>query len=639
MSLAELTVDLDEAYYGGGTGGAAGPIPPDMVAINGRVYLLDTASGEYRREGIEVLQQRNTNNNRDLLLLPQDIWRQQMESWHQGAGQPSLDREEALPYRYSRSYGIDPWERYQISLLNTTTKLFTLATADPCFLQVHNDYLVAAVGTALHWFHNGTGAPTSITVGSSKIISCAYDGDDVITLHDDGQVWKTRNPTTTAQYMYNPPGSPAVPNAITAASFVAYVKDYLILGVGNQLWDITPITAVTPTASKLVYTSPTTGFTWKGAAEGNAAIYLIGGSGERSVVHRVQVSDDGTRLDPAVVAASLPDGEDGTSIGGYLGYVFIGTAKGVRMSIQSTASGDLVLGALLPTEAAVYGFEGQDRFVWATASIVSPISDAGGMSADPEFPTVPVCGLFRADLSTFTTSESTPAYATDIVAADQTGKVVQSVVTIKGVRAFSVNNGGVYVETDTKMKGGWLDQGRISFSVEDLKTSLYAQAKWEPLRGRVAIDLSYDSAPPTRVLNWSIPDSIRSGNIPLNGQQFSRVDVRYVLYRDAIETKKGPVFTRFEFRARAVKGAASRWYLPIINHEELDLNGIPEARDVTNEFAALMKLVESGIMFPLQEGGRVYHVVAKDFKWLPQKLNMQGNGWQGVYTLIVEEAR
>lgn len=636
--MTELTVDFNEPYLGGGGGGSsAGPIPPWAVAISGRRYLLDTASGEYRREGIDVVQQRNTSNNRDTLLLPQDIWRQQQESWHQGAGQTNTDRDESLPYRFYRSFGIDPWTRYSLSLLNDTFMLMTLSGVSPAFVQVHGHALAVINGDGSFWFDSPGATVKLLALGatSGDAISITYDGDAIIVLTDSGKVYELKNSTTSTERTVTPPvdSDPVAPpniNPITDATFIAYVKDYLLLGVGNQLWNITATQAV------LVYTSPVTGFTWKGAAEGANAIYLIGGAGDKSIIHRVGVKSDGTGLDPAVAAGTLPDGEEGVSIGSYLGYVFIGTERGVRMATPSGAQGDLTLGALIPTAQPVYGFEGQDRFVWATGSEINPVPDTGPIA---DFPTGKVCGLYRVDLSTFTVSESTPAYATDIVAADQSGKIVRSVTTWNDVRVFAVDGGGVYIESDHKMPGGWLQQGRISYSVEDIKTGLYAQAKWEPLHGTVALDLAYDNTPPLRVMNWSIQDSIRSGNITLNGKQFSRVDVTYVLYRDEVVKTRGPEFTRFEIRARAAKGAASRWYLPIINHEELDLNGVIEARDVTAEFGSLMNLVETGVMFSLQEWGRTYHVVAKDFRWQPQKLNADGSGWQGLFLLIVEEAR
>jgi hypothetical protein len=318
--------------------------------------------------------------------------------------------------------------------------------------------------------------------------------------------------------------------------------------------------------------------------------------------------------------------------------VFVGTNKGARMATPSGAAGDLILGALIPTPKPVYGFEGQDRFVWVTASEVDGVPSGGGTTREV-FPTDVVCGLYRADLTTFTVTESTPAYATDLCALDQSGRVVRSVTTWNGKRVFSVDGGGVYLEQDTKAPGGWIEMGRVSYSVEDLKTGLYAQGKWEPLNGTVGIALSYDNEDPETIMNWSITGSVRSGNVSLDGRQFSRVDPRVDLVRDAGDETLGPTFTRLEIRARAVKGNASRWYLPILNHEALDLNGVPESRDVVVEFDRLMRLMETGRMVTLQEMGKSFRVVARDFKWTPEKLTTQGTGWQGVFLLIVEEVK
>jgi hypothetical protein len=373
-----------------------------------------------------------------------------------------------------------------------------------------------------------------------------------------------------------------------------------------------------------------------GFAEGPAAIYALGGAGDKWQVQRVDVKSDGTGLNPAITAATLPDGEIGTAIGGYLGFVFVGSTKGVRMATPNNTAGDLTLGAFIPTQAPVYGFEGQSQFLWVTGSYINPVADTGLVQGCL---TAPVSGLYRIDLTSFTVTDSTPAYATDLYAVDGAYGTTRSVATWGDVRVFAVDGKGIYLETAEKVPCGWIEPGRISFSVEDVKTGLYAQMKWEPLRGTVALDLSPDNKTPVRVLNWSIKDTISSGNITLNGMQFSRIDARYVLYRDATVTTQGPTVTRFELRARPAKGAASRWYLPILNHEVLDLNGVPEARDVTVELDRLMALVKTGRMFTLQEGRYAYQCVAVDFRWFPQKLTEQGNGWQGVYVLICEEVR
>ena len=632
--MSDLSVPFNYPYSGGVFAGVV-PLPPDRVAIDTRTYVIDTQGsvdeGKYRREGVEVLQQRNTTSNRDLLLLPQNVWRHQDESWHLGAGQRNRDREDALLGRFWRSFGVNPWTRYELSLLNETM-LLTPLDPDPCFLQVHAGHLYAVQGTTFTSWATTAATPVEnpLGAGSGKAISVTYDGDAVIALTDAGKVFEVKNPTTVTQRTVTPPAAPAVPNPVTQATFIAYVKGYLLLGVGNQLWDITATQAV------LVYTSPVPGFTWVGAAEGTNAIYLAGGSGDKHVIHRVSVKDDGTGLNPAIVAATLPDGENATSIGAYLGFVFAGSNLGVRMATPNNSAGDLTLGALIEMQAPVYGFEGQGQFVWVTGSVINPVTDSGPVTGCP---TAPMSGLYRADLTSFTVTESTPAYATDLVAVDGALGTTRSVTTWGEVRAFAVDGHGVYVETNRKMAAGWLASGRVSYSVEDTKTGLYAQGKWEPLRGRVAIDLSYDSAPHTRVFNWAIQGSIRSDNIPLNGAQFSRVDPIIVLYRDTVDPTKGPIFTRFEVRARPAKGQASRWYLPILNHQTLDINGIMETRNVNTEFDRLLTLVQSGRMFALQEGGHVYQCVGVDYQWFPQKLTEHGDGWQGVFVLICEEVR
>jgi hypothetical protein len=52
-----------------------------------------------------------------------------------------------------------------------------------------------------------------------------------------------------------------------------------------------------------------------------------------------------------------------------------------------------------------------------------------------------------------------------------------------------------------------------------------------------------------------------------------------------------------------------------------------------------MNLVESGTVFTYQESGRSYQVHARDFVWQPESLSLSGKGWQGTYTLVIEEVQ
>jgi hypothetical protein len=197
----------------------------------------------------------------------------------------------------------------------------------------------------------------------------------------------------------------------------------------------------------------------------------------------------------------------------------------------------------------------------------------------------------------------------------------------------------VWIEDTDLMAGGWLTQGTMSFSVEDLKTGLYAQAKWLPLTGEIDLDIAYDSTGYVRLVDLSQQDTIRSGNVSLDGTQFSRFDARYVLKRLESSPTLGPALTRWEVRAIAVRGRASRWTLPIMNYEDVEIDGVKYTRDCLVVLDNLIGLVENGTLFSLQESGRSFLVHAKDFVWQPEKLTSNGRAWQGKCTLVCEEVQ
>ncbi|MBU6278720.1 MAG: hypothetical protein KGN78_05695 [Actinomycetales bacterium] len=603
---------------------------PSVVGVAGVPYLLDTESGQFRRESFDVVQQRNTNDARDVLLLPQDVWRQQTQSWHLGAGQSNLDRDDTLIYRFDESYGVDPWTEWRLSLLPTTSRLAATATlnGDTKLLNVRansTDYLIVVNGQKAYWYSalSTTTAPVgSVTMSAgSAIIDATTDGNHVIAAVGDQFIWYVNGPSATPVKWAN--------HKYVDLTMVEWEKDYLIAADGNVLYNALKANNPNP-----IYTHPDTDFRWYSAASGSSAIYVLGRQQSKTYIHRIGVKTDGTGLTTAVVAAELPDDEVGYEIESYLNFILIGTSKGVRVA-QADSNGDLTLGSIIPASQPVRCFEGQDRFVWFGNSAVDGFYSTG--TDNDIFPSGTVCGLGRLDLSRTTVNQLTPAYATDIVADTVTGQQVQSVATFTGKRVFSIGNGDVWFETDTLMEGGWLKQGVISFSIEDLKTALYTQLKWEPLKGEVDIDVSFDSAAYQRLAAFTIEGSIRSGNISLNGVQFSRLEPRIVLKRSSTDAEAGPSLTRLEVRAIPVKGRNCRWTLPIMNYEDLEIDSVPYKRNPLEVVNTLIGLVESGQLFSLQESGQSYVVHGKDYMWQPEKLTENGLAWQGVFTLVVEE--
>lgn len=626
----QITQPFDEPYFGGGDQGTSA-IPNlggSMVAINGRVYPIDTASNRYAQRSLDVLQQRNTTDNRDVLLLPQNVWRQQTNNWKSGAGQSNLDRDDAIQSRYEDSFGIDPWTDWQFSLLPEVAQL--QATTGKTWLTLQNGYMVVVTAddAMSYWYEDYGTLTASVQLSTDPIIDIADRGDGVLALDDQGHIWQLTSHSGTPTQYYN--------SALTGANFIAWEKDYLLCGQANVLkW------VKTGNQTETIYTHPESSFRWESACGGPQAIYLLGGVGDTWVVHKVTIKDDATGLNPAIVAVELPDGEIGYKIESYLGYVFIGTDKGVRMA-QPDANGDLTLGAIIPTDEPVRAFEGQGRFMWYGISSMDPgyVPTSGSDQADI-FPTNPVPGLGRLDLSTFTTTALTPAYANDIAAWDEAAGPVMSCVTWLGRTVFAVEDGGVFYATDDKVPGGWLTQGTMSFGVEDLKSALYMQLKWVPnCSGKVFLDLAFDSAAYGRYARLNVTNtSIRSDNINLAGTKFSRVNLRYVLLRCPIDNTKSPIPTRWEFRAFPVKGQASRWDVPVILADDVDINGMIEARNPVDDKNALTGLVQNGTVFQYQESGQAYQVLAREFLWQPERLSTTGNGWQGTMLMVLEEVQ
>jgi hypothetical protein len=97
--------------------------------------------------------------------------------------------------------------------------------------------------------------------------------------------------------------------------------------------------------------------------------------------------------------------------------------------------------------------------------------------------------------------------------------------------------------------------------------------------------------------------------------------------------------TRWEVRAIPVKGKASRWTLPIMNYEEIEIDGVKYTRDPLAVYDTLISLIENSTVFTLQESGRAYQVHAKDFLWQPEKLSINGRAWEGTFVLVVEEVQ
>lgn len=577
------------------------------VSIDGNGYVLSLSEQSYRyaykRESLDILRSVQNPQPHENQFVTPVVWRRLVESWHLGAGQAVFDRDTSSNYRFNDSFGVDPWTRWQVSLLPDTTKLLTSASST-IFVEVLNSVIVVGAGTSLSWISTPTGTPsTSTDTLGSALTDMTTDGQYVYTTHADGTIYKRTGF-----------GAATLVTTLAGVNFAHYGKGWLLAGVGNSLYSIIGGTAT------LVGTAFQASFQWVDMCEGLNCLYVVGGVGDKWAVYRVSIDPTGTKLLPPVLAAELPNGERTYSVDSYQGYVMVGTQKGLRFG-ATNSQGDITLGNLVETPYPVRDFEGQSRFVWFGYS-----DKYAGYT-----------GLGRLSLTDFT-APLTPAYASDLQAAT-TGEITAVATWSSGSSqrmVFAVAGQGVYMQAATLIQSGWVDQGAVSFQVPDLKIGLYQQIRFKPLVGSIVLSQDIDqSGAFVQLATSNVQGTVSSENSLMYSQLFQSVTPKFTLTRQTTTT--GPTLTRWELRAMPNTGRAQRWTLPILIAETLEHGGSTYQRDVQKDIDALIGLVSSGRVFAFREGEQTWSCTADSFEWTPRRLNTDGSAYQGLLILVIQE--
>lgn len=616
-----MTLGLADVLAGplsDGTSGTSPLVPGSYdVAINGRPYMIDwkyAASENFARESIRLLKPQVDDSGKisEASLNPEEFARQGQESWHKGAGQTFSDRDDSDPARFRSSKGIDPWERWEMSLLPTTIQGVSSANTN-LFVASAGKYLYYTNGAVLKYASPSptaaafTIATTVTGTPAGTITSLASDGFNVwIACTADGLYTSAQSITTASQQ---------VTTALSSNSVVAYVKGRLMVSKDNAIYNVTAAgPAALPTA---LFAQANTDFVWTGFAEGIGQIYAAGFSGDKSLIYKTAVLTDGTALAAPSVAGQLPDGEIVRSIQGYLNFILLGTDQGVRFAVADD-NGDLTIGALINLGVSVRCFEGQDRFVWFGWSDYDSTST----------------GLGRLDLSEL--NGSAPAYASDLMATGQ-GTVV-SVCTHAGKRVFGVSELGIYAQDTNLVTSGTLDGGLITYGLPNAKVATGADVRFEPLDGTVAVALSTDGGSFTTLGTKSTADAtslwVSAGNT--KGETF---ELRFTLTRDAVTTV-GPVVTRSTLEANPAPGRGAFITIPLLLFDSITLaNGTKAAMDTAAEEAALVALEVAGRAVSLQTGAETELVYLEDHRFVVEAYNRTRDGWNGTFVARFKRPR
>jgi hypothetical protein len=294
-----------------------------------------------------------------------------------------------------------------------TSNVATLTTSAAHGLSVGMQITITGVDATFNGEYRITGVPTTTTFTYAKtatnVASTAVSpvgtgvagivhfvdynsGTDapVYAICDDGTFayWITNTATKKTVYKKALTGDSITSNTFMfdeigtiSNAAMEYVKDRIVLCADNKVYEFSTSSSAMPTA---VYTHPTSTHVYTSVSASGPAIYIAGYNGIQSTIQKFTLSTAGVMptLTSAVVAAELPAGEIVHKIYYYLGYMMIGTNRGIRVAAVSDQDGSLNYGPLIvETTQPCFDFAARDHYVWC----------ATGVAGEP--------GVIRIDLS------------------------------------------------------------------------------------------------------------------------------------------------------------------------------------------------------------------------------------------------
>ena len=467
-------------------------------------------------------------------------WIRSQMSFHGGAGINFFDPEtndENGHYRFASSRNLDVWTKGQVTLLKETANMTGVTTGIYKVLSIIDGSTNKILGwtpantTIKNYTADGTAVTYSsvVTAGlDTATLAVATDGAHLF-VADNDHIYTGEIDTPTSGYSeYYNTGSERV--------VLAWVKQRLVGCIGASVYELTAAKGSSHALPTPVYTHPNADWNWTSVSESGSAIYAAGYLGGNSAIYKFTLSTAGAMptLTSGVIAAQLPIGEIVNKIEYYLGYLMIGTNKGVRAAEISDQDGSINYGPLIIEESnGVYDFAFRDKYVWATGSVDG------------------YAGLYRIDLGT----ELEPlrfAYATDAYLDGVTGYAtsVDFVGNTDQIAFTTSSSNGIAIQSTTTLStSGYLTTGNIRYSTLEPKNFKRLLARGSFTYGSMTLNtvdangneydhISYDSS--------VLPVEVTTSN-PATAQEY--VAYKFAMYRDGTTSSLGPVFKGYQAKA------------------------------------------------------------------------------------------
>ena len=494
-------------------------------------------------------------------------WIRSQTSFHRGTGIKFYDtvNGETIASRFADSKGVNVWTLGQVTLLNSCTSghVTTGDIASNGTPQQHMRSIKWSTFTGALLHDEYDVDKIKVTDPSNPVHFIDYNAGvgvyPVYAICDDGKnAYWTTNKTSGGTTKFTVYGKPLTGDSSSTAdefkvfdnslivsnSVIEYVKSRLVICADNKVYESSTTAGAIPT---LLYTNPATSHVYTSITASGPAIYVAGYNGTQSTIEKYTLTTStGSMpvLTSAIIAAELPVGEIIHKIFYYLGYMMIGTNKGIRAATVSDQDGSIGYGRLIvETDQPVYDFAARGNYIWAATSV----------DGEP--------GLTRIDLNVEIEALRF-AYANDVYYSGVTGHVTTTVCfdgntdpTVKDRLMFatanaSSANGAVYVEdATTLLESGYLTTGNIRYGTLEPKN-------FKRLLGRG--DFTYGSMTLYSVeANGDSYDHISyDGTIGAPEVTTSQPEVaqeylayKFELYRDGTDTTKGPTFKGYQAKA------------------------------------------------------------------------------------------
>jgi hypothetical protein len=495
-------------------------------------------------------------------------WLRSQSSFHGGEGIKFYDPSagETVAHRFTDSKNVDVWTKGQVTLLKDVVDTHQTTGAVTGTDHQHPNQHVRSIqwsSTNGVLLHDEFDVDKISTAGTVTHFIDYISGTDrkVFAICDDGvnAYWITNKTVGGNQRLTmfkkplsgdsttgssNPSASGDVTQMFQSGSIeiiyaaMEFVKDRIVLCVNNAVYEVTTTATALPTA---IYTNPNTNYHYTSVAASGPAIYTAGHSGIYSTIQKYTLSTAGVMptLTSAVVAAELPAGEIIEKLYYYLGYMMIGTSKGIRASVVSDQDGSINYGPLIvETSQPCYDFAARDRFIWCAAGI-------GALDA----------GLYRIDLGNeietlrfayakdLQVTQSAEHYTTGVAFLGTTNRLAFCT-------AYETTDGAIYLESaSTLASTGFITTGYIRYGTLEPKNFKKLLGRGDFTYGTLSLEtvdkdgteydhITYEAGVSPVEVTTSKPDV---------AQEY--VSYKFLFTRHSSDNSKGPIFKGYQAKA------------------------------------------------------------------------------------------